>query len=58
MKDRVSLLLALVFLTCGAAVAQPPQKLTLQQAEAIAAKNHPQVSAALLAALAANQVTT
>ncbi|HYM13050.1 MAG TPA: TolC family protein [Bryobacterales bacterium] len=58
MKDRVSLSLALVFVACGAAVAQPPQKLTLQQAEAIAAKNHPQVSAALLAALAANQVTT
>ncbi len=40
------------------AAAQTPQRLTLREAEALAVKNHPQVSAALLSALAANQVTT
>lgn len=40
------------------APAQTPQKLTLRQAEELAAKNHPQVSMAFLSALAANQVTT
>ena len=39
-------------------LAQTPQKLTLRQAEELAAKNHPQVSIAFLSALAANQVTT
>jgi len=37
---------------------QPPARLTLQEAEQIAAKNHPAVDAALLTALAANQVTS
>ncbi len=37
--------------------AQTPRKLTLQEAEAAAVKNHPRVSAAMLTALAANQVT-
>jgi outer membrane protein len=36
---------------------QAPERMTLEQAEKIAAKNHPAVDAALLAALAANQVT-
>lgn len=40
------------------AAGQAPPQLTLQEAETLAAKNHPQVSAALLAALAANEVTT
>lgn len=40
------------------AAAQSPGRLTLKQAEELAAKNHPQVSAALLEALAANEVTT
>jgi outer membrane protein len=37
--------------------ASPPPPLTLQEAEAMAVKNHPQISAALLNAAAANQVT-
>jgi outer membrane protein len=41
--------------TC--AFAQAPIQLTLKEAEAMAVKNHPQVNAALLTALAANQVT-
>jgi outer membrane protein len=41
-----------------AAAAQTPTRLTLEEAEALAVKNHPAVSAALLTALAANQVTT
>jgi len=56
---------SLIFLTAVCALAQtpaplpsaPPERLTLQDAEAQAVKNHPQVSAALLAAAAANQVT-
>ncbi len=40
------------------ALAQDIANLTLTDAEAIAVKNHPQVSAALLNAAAANQVTT
>ncbi len=54
---------ALGLLAVAAAWAQAPQnpvpqKLTLAEAEAIAIKNHPQVQAALLTALAANKVTT
>ncbi len=51
---------AIWILLCGAgaAVAQSPMRLTLDEAQAIALKNHPQVSAALLNAAAANQVTT
>jgi outer membrane protein len=45
-----------LLLVCGCAFAQT--RLTLQDAEALAVKNHPAVSAALLNALAANQVTT
>jgi outer membrane protein len=45
------------FLIPAALFAQVPVKLTLEQAEAIAVKNHPDVSAALLNAAAANQVT-
>ena len=45
-------------LTSTPVPAQTPQKLTLRQAEELAAKNHPQVSIAFLSALAANQVTT
>jgi outer membrane protein len=40
------------------AFAQAPMRLTLDDAEIIAIKNHPQVSGALLNAAAANQVTT
>jgi outer membrane protein len=48
-----------IFLFSACAVwAQAPMRLTLDEAEAIAIKNHPQVSAALLNAAAANQVTT
>jgi outer membrane protein len=51
---------ALWILLCsaGVAMAQAPMRLTLDEAQAIALKNHPQVSAALLNAAAANQVTT
>jgi outer membrane protein len=41
----------------AAAPATPPARLSLQEAEAQAVRNHPQVSAALLNAAAANQVT-
>jgi outer membrane protein len=54
MKHTIWLLLCSV---C-AATAQAPMRLTLDEAEALALKNHPQVSAALLNAAAANQVTT
>jgi outer membrane protein len=39
-------------------MAQGPMRLTLDEAETLALKNHPQVSAALLNAAAANQVTS
>jgi len=45
-----------LLLLCGCAFAQT--RLSLPEAEAMAVKNHPAVSAALLTALAANQVTT
>jgi outer membrane protein len=54
MKRAIWILLC----SAGATVAQTPMRLTLDEAEAIAIKNHPQVSAALLNAAAANQVTT
>ncbi|HXI38751.1 MAG TPA: TolC family protein [Bryobacteraceae bacterium] len=47
-----------VLCSAGVAMAQAPMRLTLDEAQAIALKNHPQVSAALLNAAAANQVTT
>ena len=40
------------------AFAQAPQKLTLQEAEAIALKSHPQVGAAQFTAQAANEIVT
>ena len=51
---------AIWILLCSACVAtaQAPMRLTLDEAEALALKNHPQVNAALLNAAAANQVTT
>src|SRR5437764_9365332 len=48
--------LAILF-GCGCAVAQPAIHLSLNEAEALAVKNHPALSAAQLNALAANQVT-
>ena len=49
---------ALLVLMASAAFAQtPPAPITLQDAEAMAVRNHPQISAALLNAAAANQVT-
>jgi outer membrane protein len=48
--------LVAVLLASAAVWAQAPRRLTLQDAEALAVKNHPQVNAALLQALAANQV--
>ena len=51
---------AIWILLCSAAalMAQGPMRLTLDEAETLALKNHPQVSAALLNAAAANQVTS
>jgi outer membrane protein len=46
-----------MLLLAGAACAQDPLKLTLQEAEALAVRNNPDVSNALLNAAAANQVT-
>jgi outer membrane protein len=46
-----------VLLAGVTAAAQSPKALNLKDAEAIAVKNHPKVRAALLTALAANQVT-
>jgi outer membrane protein len=43
---RLSRNCALIFVMAGLAVAQAPPKLTLQEAEAIAIKNHPQIQAA------------
>ena len=53
------LLCSLLFVMAAGALAQtsPPPRLSLQDAEAQAVRNHPQVSAALLNAAAANQVT-
>src|SRR5262249_6947454 len=60
MRRLLLLLLLFVALSfgCVAASAQSTIRLSLKEAEAIALKNHPQVSAALLNALAANQVPT
>src|SRR6202043_730411 len=49
---------AAAWMLLGAACGAAQTPLTLQEAEALAVKNHPAVSAALLSALAANQVTT
>lgn len=49
---------AAVVMMIGAVCGCSQTRLTLQEAEALAVKNHPAVSAALLDALAANQVTT
>lgn len=55
-RKWLSFFTAFITMGLGVVTAQPPRTLTLKEAEAIAVKNHPQVSAALLAALAANQV--
>ena len=55
---RILWLLTVVIGVSHSAAAQTTIKLTLKEAEETALKNHPQVSAALLAALAANQVPT
>lgn len=55
-RSRVSFLAVFATVGLGVVAAQAPRTLTLKEAEAIAVKNHPQVSAALLTALAANQV--
>ncbi len=47
----------MILATAGVVAAQQPVMLTLPEAEALAVKNHPDVSAALLRAAAANQVT-
>jgi outer membrane protein len=48
----------ITFITCAGAMAQSPVRLTLQEAEDIALKNHPQLSAAQLTAKAAQMVPT
>jgi outer membrane protein len=45
-------------LLAGSAFAQPPQKLTLEQAEQLAIRNHPQIQAALSTAAAAKAQVT
>jgi outer membrane protein len=60
MTKGVSVIALVAALGCNApfSVAQTPQKLSLQEAEAIALKNHPLVEASRLSALAARQVVT
>jgi outer membrane protein len=53
---RLLLLTAIEFLIYTVSSAQSPQKLTLQQAQEIALRNHPQIQAASLTAEAAHQV--
>lgn len=48
----------IIFIPCAGAMAQSPVRLTLQEAEDIALKNHPQLSAAQLTARAAQMVQT
>lgn len=48
---------AMLLATAASVAAQQPAVLTLPEAEALAIKNHPDVSAALLRAAAANQIT-
>jgi len=62
-SHRFFVLVALATLNAEIALAQAPQnpapqKLTLKEAEAIAIRNHPQLQAANLNALAASEVTT
>lgn len=52
------LTLTLCFLATSCAFAQPPMKLTLREAEDLALKNHPLISAAAFQVLASGQVTT
>jgi len=58
MKLRVTIFLSTAAMLCSAGMAQTPQRLTLKEAENIALQNHPQVSSAQFAALAAGQVPT
>ena len=48
----------LALIVAAAAFAQPPMKLTLREAEDLALRNHPLISAAGFQALASGQVTT
>ena len=48
----------LTLIVAAAAFAQPPMKLTLREAEDLALRNHPLISAAGFQALASGQVTT
>ena len=57
-QRRFPLRLLLCWVFCSIALAQPPVKLTLKEAEEVALKNHPQIQASLLNALAANEVPT
>lgn len=59
MIRKRTLLLALILMEslCPLARGESPQKLSLEQADAIALSHHPQVRAAQLSALAANQAT-
>lgn len=56
--SRFFILLMLALLAHTNSLAQPSAKLTLKEAEEIALKNHPQIQASLLNALAANEVPT
>jgi outer membrane protein len=58
MKVNRILVLVVILCACWPARAQPAVKLTLKEAEETALKNHPQISAALMAAMAANQIPT
>lgn len=57
-RPRMFTLAILTALLAGTAIAQPAQKLTLDQAEQLAIRNHPQIQAALsMSAAAKAQVT-
>lgn len=57
-RSRVIALAALTLLLAGSAFAQPPQKLTIDQAEQLAIRNYPQIQAALSTAAAAKAQVT
>jgi outer membrane protein len=57
-RSRVVTFTALTMLLAGSAFAQPPQTLTLNQAEQLAIRNHPQIQAALSTAAAAEAQVT
>jgi len=54
---RLPFLLSVLILVAVPASAQAPQKLTLQEAEALAVSHHPQIGAIRYTALAAEQAT-